>query len=147
MAGGIHFDGDCRTIVNLWQQTRKQALNKVWPGRLNTGWFVPVEVRIVAGKDEAFQSFGLEEQFAGHPLSFDPEIYEPVNGNNNTAMHHLVASRILDFTGTIREQIAGRFDGMQTATNQNTGVGSCAQMSSPKLRRYSMVAQFDIFDR
>jgi hypothetical protein len=64
---------------------------------LNVRRFVPVEVRIVAEKEEAFQSFGLEQHFAGYPLSFDPEkIDEPVNGPDNVAVHHLVASRLVD---------------------------------------------------
>jgi hypothetical protein len=61
--------------------------------------FVPVEVRIVAEKKEAFQSFRLEEHFARDPLSFDPQIIdEPMNGPDNGAVHHLVASRLLDIT-------------------------------------------------
>ena len=64
---------------------------------LNLRRLVPVEVRIVAEKEEAFQSFGLEQHFAGYPLSFDPEkIDEPVNGPDNVAVHHLVASYLLD---------------------------------------------------
>jgi hypothetical protein len=64
---------------------------------LNIRRLVPVEVRIVAEKKEAFQSSGLEHHFAGYPLSFDPEkIDEPVNGPGNVAVHHLVASRLLD---------------------------------------------------
>jgi len=59
--------------------------------------FVPIEVRIVAEKKEAFQSFGLDEHFAGYPLLFDPEIIdEPVDGPDNVAAHHLVASGLLD---------------------------------------------------
>ena len=61
---------------------------------------MPVEVRIVAEKKEAFQSFrpdGLDEHFAGYSLSFDAEIIdEPVNGTHHVAVHHLVASRLLD---------------------------------------------------
>ena len=54
-------------------------------------------MRIVAEKKEAFQSFRLEEHFAGYSLSFDAEIIdEPVNGTNYVAVHHLVASRLLD---------------------------------------------------
>ena len=64
---------------------------------LNIRRFVPVEVRIVAEKEEAFQSFGLEQHFAGYPLPFDPEkIDEPENGPGNVAVHHPGASRLLD---------------------------------------------------
>jgi len=73
----------------LWANTG-QASSK-------TRRFVPIEVRIVAEKKEAFQSFGLVEHFAGYPLSFDPEIIdEPVDGPDNVAVHHLVASGLLD---------------------------------------------------
>jgi hypothetical protein len=62
-----------------------------------TGRFASVEVRIVAEKKEAFQPFRLVEHFAGGPLPFDPEIIdEPVNGPDNGAVDHLVASRLLD---------------------------------------------------
>jgi hypothetical protein len=54
-------------------------------------------VRIIAEKKETFQSFGLDQHFAWYPLSFDPEIVdEPVDGPGNAAVHHLVASGLLD---------------------------------------------------
>jgi hypothetical protein len=54
-------------------------------------------VRIVAEKKEAFQSSRLEEHFAGYSFSFDAEIIdEPVKSTNYIAVHHLVASRLLD---------------------------------------------------
>jgi len=49
-------------------------------------------VRIIAGKKEAFQAVSLEQNFAGHTFSFDPEIIdEPMNGPGNLAVYHLVA--------------------------------------------------------
>lgn len=75
----------------------KTSSGKRWIVILNISGFVPVEVRMVAKKKEAFQSFGLEQQVAGYPLSFDLEkIDEPVNCPDNVAVHHLVASRLLD---------------------------------------------------
>jgi len=55
--------------------------------------FVPIEVRFVAEKKEAFQSFDPDEHFAGYPLSLDPEIIdEPVDGPDNVAAHGGVLS-------------------------------------------------------
>lgn len=64
---------------------------------------VPVEVRIVAEKDQAFQPFGLDEHFGWYPFSFDPKIGdETVNSRDNGAVNHLVACGLLDIA-------AGRF--------------------------------------
>ena len=62
-----------------------------------TRGFVALEVRIVAEKKQAFQSFSLGQHFAGYALSSDLEIIdEPVNGADNAAVHHLIASGLLD---------------------------------------------------
>jgi hypothetical protein len=58
---------------------------------------VSVEVRIVTSKYETFQSVGLDQNFTGHPLSFNPKIIdEPVNAPGNVAVYHPVAAGPLD---------------------------------------------------
>jgi hypothetical protein len=52
---------------------------------------IAVEVRIITAKEETFQSVGLEQNFAGHPLSVHPKIIdEPVNDPGNIAVYHPV---------------------------------------------------------
>jgi hypothetical protein len=50
-------------------------------------------VRIVTSEKETFQSVGLDQNFTGRPLSFDPKIIdEPVNAPHNVAVYHPVAA-------------------------------------------------------
>jgi hypothetical protein len=63
-------------------------------------------VRIVASEKEAFESLGLGQYFARHPLSFDLKIvHEPVDVPSDVSMYHPVVPRLLDVeSGGSREQ-------------------------------------------
>lgn len=76
---------------------RKRAFGKHWTGTVKDQEVRPRRSADRSREKEAFQSFRLDEHFAGYSPSFDAEIVdEPVNGTNYVAVHHLVASHLLD---------------------------------------------------
>jgi hypothetical protein len=60
-------------------------------GRVTDQELIPVEVRVVAEEEQAFQSFGFEQDLLRHPLAFASQILDqPVHGLDK---HSSVASR------------------------------------------------------
>jgi hypothetical protein len=56
-----------------------------WEAKSQTRRLIAIEVRIVAGEEQAFQSFGFEQDFVRHPLAFASQILDqPVHGLDNT---------------------------------------------------------------
>jgi hypothetical protein len=61
------------------------GLLKCWEAKSQTRRLIAIEVRIVAGEEQAFQSFGFEQDFVRHPLAFALQILDqPVHGLDNT---------------------------------------------------------------
>ena len=63
------------------------GLPKCWQAKSQTRRLVAVEVRIVAEKEQTFQSFRFEQDLVRDPLAFAPQILDqPVNGPDNTSV-------------------------------------------------------------
>jgi hypothetical protein len=72
------------------------GLPKCRQAKSQTRRLIVIELRIVAEKEQTFQSFGFAQDLPGHPLAFASQILDqPVDGPHDTSVEHLVlASRI-----------------------------------------------------
>lgn len=71
--------------------TETIGLLKCWEAKSQTRRLIAIEVRIVAEEEQAFESFGFEQDFVRHPLAFALQILDqPVDGPDNTPVQHLV---------------------------------------------------------
>jgi hypothetical protein len=58
---------------------------KCWEAKSQTRRLIAIEVRIAAGEEQAFQSFGFEQDFVRRLLAFASQILDqPVQGLDNT---------------------------------------------------------------
>ncbi len=65
--------------------------------RLETGGLVAFEVRVVTEEEQAFQSFGFEQDLVRYPLTLDLQILDQrVDGLDHVTMYHLVAAGCVD---------------------------------------------------
>jgi len=90
----------CRTIQGTRRTRSGKAasratetigLLKCWGAKSQTGRLIAIEVRIVAEEEQAFQSFGFEQDFVRHPLALALQILDQsVDCPDNTPVQHLV---------------------------------------------------------